>query len=119
MLARAEMLGLGRPLYYGLRLCSDLLASLVPATVIKACPSSPKPFTRWWMGHVFRHALSTAHKPSRSTLSGAAAYTLFLRSHYLRMPLHLLLPHLLTKAWHRCKERWESTQAKQDPQHTP
>jgi len=26
---------------------------------------------------------------------------LYIRSHYLRMPLYLLLPHLLRKAWMR------------------
>jgi len=37
--------------------------------------------------------------PTRCT--GPARWLLYVRGHALRMPLHLVLPHLLRKAWLR------------------
>ena len=38
---------------------------------------------------------------SADALTAAARWLLYVRAHYLRMPLHLLLPHLLRKSFHR------------------
>lgn len=107
---RARQLHLGRPLFYALLLCRRLLDTPIPATALADCPDRPsRPFA-WLMEGLFVQALSGAHKPSRSALAGPAAFALYVRSHYLRMPARLLLPHLLTKAW----QRWREARAAED-----
>ncbi len=101
LLERARLLGLGRPLYFGLSLCHRLLATEVPPQVMRDCPSRPRGLNARWMEFLFLNALSVGHRPSRSRCADLAEFALYLRSHYLRMPLHLLLPHLLVKAWQR------------------
>lgn len=110
LLARAGQLGLGRPLFYGLRYCARLLGTPVPGEVMATCPARPGALGLRLMDALFINALSTAHKASRSRLAGPAAFALYVRSHYLRMPLHLLLPHLFVKAWQRRFSKAESEQ---------
>jgi hypothetical protein len=99
LLAAAEQMRLGRPLFYGLRYASRLLESPVPAEVLKGCLSRPDDRMASVMDHLFIPALSTAHRTIRTTGAGAASFALFVRSHWLRMPMHLLMPHLARKAW--------------------
>jgi hypothetical protein len=97
--ARAEDLNLGRPLFYGLRYCNRLLQTPVPDELLARCPGRPpEPLARWMDG-LFVPALATAHAGSRMPASRMAAFALYVRSHWLRMPAHLLLPHLAHKAW--------------------
>jgi hypothetical protein len=51
------------------------------------------------MDRLFIPAFSTAHHSCHLPGAGLASFALFVRSHWLRMPMHLLLPHLLRKAW--------------------
>jgi hypothetical protein len=99
LLARAEQLNLGRPLFYGLRYCRRLLATPVPDEVAANCPGRPSASAARLMDGLFLAAFATAHPGSRLATSGAAAFALYVRSHWLRMPVHLLLPHLARKAW--------------------
>jgi hypothetical protein len=96
---RAQVLNLGRPLGYGLRLCADLFHTPVAASL----PLGEA--ITGWRGHamhqLFLRALSRAHGGSQSRGAGAAETMLYIRSHWLRMPLHLLLPHLVRKFWVR------------------
>ena len=50
-----------------------------------------------------------AFELSSMALFLAALNLLYLRSHYLRMPLYLLLPHLVRKAWMRRQDESETT----------
>ena len=98
LLARAAVLSLGRPLFYALSLCRRWLQTPVPDTVLARCPDRPGALTRRVMDALLRRALTGAHRGSLAPGTRAAEFVLYLRSHYLRMPLHLLLPHLLVKA---------------------
>jgi len=51
------------------------------------------------MAAVFNRALLPDHATCRPPFSGLARWLLYVRSHYLRMPFHLLIPHLTRKAW--------------------
>ena len=44
-------------------------------------------------------ALRPQHPDCDTWLSRCARRALYLRSHLIRMPLHLLVPHLVRKAW--------------------
>ncbi len=101
LVARADELGLRRPLFYALRYCRLLLDTPVPDPVRRAMQASapPRPvmrlMDRCWL-QVFEPRLSAdgAH-------AAAARLALYLRSHWLRMPTGLLLRHLARKAWRR------------------
>lgn len=101
LLARADTLSLGRPLFYGLSLCRRYLDTPVPDDVMQRCPARPGPLRRWLMSGLLRRALTGAHRGSMAPGTRIAEFALYIRSHYLRMPLHLLLPHLIVKAFSR------------------
>ena len=99
LLARAAALNLGRPLFYGLRYCRRLLSTPVPADALDRCPGKPAPWAAALLDRLFVPAFSTAHASCRLRGAGIATWMLYVRSHWLRMRPHLLLPHLLRKAW--------------------
>jgi Uncharacterised nucleotidyltransferase len=94
---RAEKLGLSRPLFYALRWSERLYRTPVPETVGRQlnAPALLVPL----MDALFARALMPDHPSTRDGLSEVARFLLYVRAHWLRMPLHLLLPHLLHKAF--------------------
>ena len=114
LLHRARELGLGKPLYYGLRYCQTLLATPMPANILESCPERPGWISAWAMDRLFLPAFGTAHHSCRTKTSGLAAFCLYIRSHWLRMPLHLLLPHLVRKSWQRRVEPLLEKNAEKD-----
>jgi hypothetical protein len=96
---RAAALNLGRPLFYGLRYCQRLLATPMPPDLLERCPGRPGRLAAEAMDALFIRALSTAHPSCRLPGAGMAGLALYVRSHWLRMPAHLLLPHLARKSW--------------------
>ena len=59
----------------------------------------------WVMDFCYERTLSSDHSSCRQRFTGLAEYILYIRSHYLRMPLRLLIPHLLRKALKREDEK--------------
>lgn len=108
LLERAAQLNLSRPLYYALRHAQQLLGTPVPDAVIARCPGRPAWWARGFVDGLLRRGLLSAHASGQLWGSGPALFLLYVRSHYLRMPLHLLLPHLLTKAWRGWLEQREA-----------
>jgi Uncharacterised nucleotidyltransferase len=97
--AVAGEMGQGRPVYYGLRYCHQLLDTPLPDGLIERWPSRPPGTAASLMDRLFVPGFSTAHHSCRLPGAGPASFALFVRSHWLRMPMHLLLPHLVRKAW--------------------
>lgn len=98
LLARAETLNLGRPLYYALRYAQRLLQTPIPPDVLAACPERPGRLAGALLDAHFLPAFASAHADCKSWFSEIASFNLYVRSHWLRMPPHLLIPHLLRKA---------------------
>tara|TARA_R110002110_G_scaffold414983_1_gene647324 strand:- start:8895 stop:10004 length:1110 start_codon:yes stop_codon:yes gene_type:complete len=99
LLARAEELGLGRVLYYALRYLAQLLNLAVPPDIAARMQSeAPVAPVRWMMDRLFPSALLPLSVAGSGSWPGLARFALYLRSHYLKMPLPLLLRHLLHKA---------------------
>lgn len=101
LLSRAEELDLTRPLYYALRYTRLILLTPVPDEILAQvqevwCPRQP---VATLMDALYMRALMPVHPSSNRQFTGLARWLIYVRSHYLRMPLHLLLPHLLRKAW--------------------
>ena len=100
LLARAKELGLSNPGYYALMFCKLWLGSEVPDTVLTEMrlAAGIGRIKNVWMKSLFQQALKPIHPSCEGRLNGFARYLLYVRSHYLRMPLRLLIPHLLIKA---------------------
>jgi hypothetical protein len=98
-------LGLTRPLFYALRYTNLWLQTPVPPDVMEAArEASQAPAWRQpLMDVAYRRVLRPMHKTSELPLSGLARVVLYARSHWLRMPLHLLTYHLARKALIRPK----------------
>jgi len=105
LLARAKILNLGRPLYYALDCCQRWLQTPIPAHVIADCPNRPPAWQRAIMRNLFDAGLGSAHRSCHGRLPNLAALALYVRGHYLRMPWHLLLPHLLHQARRRNQQQ--------------
>jgi hypothetical protein len=100
LVARADELQLGRPLFYALRYARHFLATPVPAEVWEVLrPVAPSPLLLRLMDGIFSRALAPAHASCSDALSPPARQAAYIRAHWLRMPSHLLLPHLLHKAF--------------------
>lgn len=100
LLARAGELGLQRPLYYALIHIERLLGARVPPVyrgeVDAVRPAWPQRAAMAWL-------LTIGLRPNHPSCQGVgddlARWLLYVRSHWLRMPLRLLVPHLVRKAW--------------------
>jgi len=102
LLTRADHLGLGKPLYYALRYSRKMLKTPVPEAVLNASKFHAPSFAQIKiMDSLFRRALSPSHPSCDDAFTGLARWLLYLRSHWLKMPLLLLIPHLTRKAWLR------------------
>lgn len=94
---RAERLDLSRPLFYALRYCRTLFGTPVPPAYDDR-GGQPNPLQCRVMDWLFDKAFKPRHASCRDKADGLALWLLYVRSHVLRMPPHLLLPHLLRKA---------------------
>lgn len=99
LLERAVEMELIRPLYYALRYTRATLNTPIPAVVLKAVSELGRPtFIAALMDALFERALMPDHPSCNDRFTALARSLLYIRAHYLRMPIHLLLPHLLHKA---------------------
>jgi hypothetical protein len=90
---RAETLDLVQPLAYAVRYANRLLDAGIPEA---GMPELSRPGT-WLMDPLLTRGLQPNHASAHDLWTPAALFGLYVRGHYLRMPLHLLLPHLLYK----------------------
>ena len=97
--ARARTLGLGRSLHYALHWAARLFATPIPPPVSAALAEhAPPPATRWLMEAILGNALRPRlHDPATRW----ARRAMYLRGHWLKMPLPLLAWHLTVKAMRR------------------
>jgi len=102
LVRRAEELELRRPLYYALRYTHRILGTPVPEDVMAAAEAGgPPPLADAAMDALLRRALAPEHPTCADRLTGVARWLLYVRSHYLRMPVRLLVPHLVRKSLKR------------------
>jgi len=100
LFARADALGLQIPLHHALFHIQRLFGYAPPADwdrqVRQLAPAAPAKLMMAWLLGL---ALRPAHPSSDTRWTGLARWLLYVRSHALRMPLHLVIPHLVRKAW--------------------
>lgn len=104
LVPRAVVLGLTRPLYYAVRYATSILGTPVPAFVVQAAEIGRPPFfAKQLMDACYFRALRPLHPSTASAANWIARFALYVRSHWIRMPLHLLAYHLGRKAFVRPK----------------
>ena len=87
------------PLYYALRYCQSILGLGVPDEVVVKLNTLVRPTGLLKsMDSLFMRGLLPNHTSMNDRGSAFARWLLYVRAHYLRMPLYLLVPHLLRKA---------------------
>lgn len=99
LLARADGLTLGRPLFYALACLVSLLGTPVPAAVQRRAEAfAPPPLRRGLMLALLRRGLRPRHPSCDGLDVRVARVVLYVRSHWLKMPPLRLARHLLRKA---------------------
>lgn len=99
LIERANQLNLGRPLFYALHFSVLMFKTPVPEKVKNSLNNKPSVVVLWVMNKLVPVALFPLHPDKPSKRDRAARTLLYLRSHWIRMPLYLLLPHLLYKSY--------------------
>jgi len=95
LLERAQAHGLERPLIHALYYSHKFLATPIPEDLPMQAVSRA---VRQGMDFLVERSLFPKLPGHFDGIDGIARWLLYARSHYLRMPLRLLLPHLLYKA---------------------
>lgn len=99
LVARARQLDLSGPLFHGLNYARQVFNTPIPEDVQARASSSARRLRKPLMDFLFLRAFRPDQPECRLAFTDPALTALYVRSHYLRMPLHLLLPHLVRKAW--------------------
>lgn len=97
---RAQVMGLWRPLYYALRYCGGYLNTPLSPEERGECEraGAPNGAVVAVMDVLVGQAFYPQVESRAPRFTGFSKWLLYVRSHFLRMPLYLLLPHLLRKA---------------------
>jgi len=101
LVLRARELNLLSSLFHGLTYSRYVFETPIPKGVLEDAGGRLKSLRRPVMDFMFLRAFRPDQPECRLAFSGVALYLLYIRSHYLRMPLYLLLPHLARKAWRK------------------
>jgi hypothetical protein len=99
LMSRARELELIGSLFHGLNYVQQIFATPVPEGIIEEAGSWSQILRKPVMDFLFLRAFRPDQPQCRLPFTGLALNLLYIRSHYLRMPLYLLLPHLTRKAW--------------------
>lgn len=108
---RAATLGLERPLWYGLHFARRWMRTPVPDAMMNTLPAPPQASVSL-MGTLVDAAMlpSDPDFPPPLKVRVARVATLA-RCHWLRMPLHILVPHLARKLVLRARDRFAQRKA--------
>ncbi len=106
LIERANELDLTKPLFYSLHFTQKLLGTKISAKDIQNAKYNTRisNVTLLIMNILVPPAILPEHPDHPKHRVRLARWFLYIRSHYLRMPLELLIPHLL----HKSKVRWEA-----------
>ena len=114
LVPRAAALGLGRSLYHALRTSTEMLHTPVPPRVLAAVQAQrPAPPLAALMAWCYRHALQPVHPSAETPSVKFARMLLYLRSHWLRLPIHRMIYHLGRKALLRMRKAEDAAPAPQ------
>jgi hypothetical protein len=104
LVERARELELLTSLYHALNFAQQVFGTPLPEGVLEEAENRARRLRKPIMDFLYLRAFRPDHPQSKLRFTPQALYLLYVRSHYLRMPLYLLLPHLARKAWMRQTE---------------
>ncbi len=110
LLTRAAVLDLSHPLYFSLYFSKVWFSIEVPPWVLDKASSNAGLgiIRKHFLIALFSQSLLPVHRSCASSVNFISRYCLYVRSHYIRMPMMLLVPHLIYKACvpliDRCKD---------------
>jgi hypothetical protein len=108
LIARAGEHGLGRPLYYAVQQLRHFCGTPMPPDFVAALERfQPDGVTRHIMSAVLRAGIAGQQANGAHAFADFSRWLLYIRGHYLRMPMRLLLPHLARKGLRRQVETGE------------
>lgn len=99
LVSRAKELQLTGSLFHGLNYAQQVFETPLPCGILEEAANWSRVLRKPAMDFLFLRAFRPDHPQSRLPYTALSLNLLYLRSHYLRMPLYMLLPHLLRKAW--------------------
>ncbi len=104
LLVRTREQGVGRPLYYAFTTLSRVLRTAIPAQAMRESQQfGPPAAVNRWMTGTLRSVLTPADPERWPPAHRGRLWLLYVRSHWTRMPAHLLVPHLLRKSVRRAR----------------
>ena len=104
LVSRARELELQVSLFHGLTYAQQLFGTPLPEGILENTGNWLLSLRKPVMDFLFLRAFRPNHPQCKLPCTGLALSILYVRSHLLRMPLYLLLPHLARKAWMRLLE---------------
>ena len=108
LLDRAAQLGLQIPLSHALIHLNRLFLTTAPEHLQSQIWSLDRSIvSRHLMSTLLGIALRPDHPHCDGPCTGLARWLLYVRSHHLRMPMYLVVPHLVRKAYMRLKKKDE------------
>jgi len=119
LLSRARELNLLGSLFYGLTYSQRVFGTPMPERILEDAGDWSMRIRKPLMDFLFLRAFRPDHPECQLPLSGMALFLLYIRSHYLRMPLYLLLPHLARKAWRRQIDKAQDLFTTDNARHPP
>jgi hypothetical protein len=103
---RARLQGMLRPLFYTLRYTSRFLGAEIPVkTLAAAAREAPSGPVLLLMDKLVEAVMIPAHPDYPQRRHALAQWLLYVRSHWLRMPLWMLIKHLARKRVMRWRQR--------------
>jgi hypothetical protein len=106
LLDRATHLGLQIPLSHALIHLNRLFSTAPPQRLEQQVQSLDRStMSRHVMSSLLGLALRPDHPHCDGPYTGLARWLLYVRSHHLRMPMYLAMPHLVRKAFMRLKKK--------------
>lgn len=110
LIQRGLNMDLMPPLYYALRYSHRMFDTPIPQEALEACKRAWTPLLPvWCMDMLFDRVIMPPHNSAHSSGTPVARKLLFIRGHYLRMPLGLLVRHLFHKAFIAPQEKNAAT----------
>ncbi len=112
VVSRSHELGVELLVFYALRYLKMYLNTSVDNnTLMLFSHIMPNKLKLMLMDKLFGNVLFNPMSLNRSLNNRLAHFLMFLRGHYLRMPMHLLIPHLFHKALISPYAKWKKSQS--------
>jgi len=96
---RANQLCLSNILFYAMYFSKNIFETNIPDHVFSGLDRKPGKLQLWIMHQAVPLALFPQHPDKPSRIVSMARTLMYLRSHWIRMPLYILIPHLVYKTF--------------------